>query len=509
MFTLKRLGSFLIRSLVNTDLVQISSEGRNRAQVMVDDAIRHRSCSHSMSADRNALLDNDKPAKMVKQSKPGRSLINAKLWAYRLPLLRWISITRFGPRPLVWSAIAIIFGTVLFFFTSFPEEFYASPAARNSLGGYGDKALPGIFPAEIGNITGLSVEFGICSVCDCKKSIPSTYNPSGKAANSLPPRPRYRDVYPASDRVELNEFLRLTLLDMYCSGQHLTAMQSTKILHRATSALDEVASWSFSGLQLGKPTIYITTVSSPNSKAGAFRPQYFKRHGQAMHRWLEQHGNNSSEDLGFQLLWVVAEDEISIDPLLALTLRQLGIPYIYFSYGLTKAWGNAQKNAVLQMVNALSRPTASNPSKSGILGHGPVYGLDDDNKMQSDLLTVLTRVVRCGVFPVGNLGGPGGWESPTVDDEGVVTGANGPWPRTFPFDYGGYTFNSSLLGPVITGPKFWKCEEYAGESEFLAQIVGHVKDLEPICGPTTDDQDDCHFIWHNEPLTDEEKGESP
>ena len=46
---------------------------------------------------------------------------------------------------------------------------------------------------------------------------------------------------------------------------------------------------------------------------------------------------------------------------------------------------------------------------------------------------------------------------------------------------------------------FWKHYDFAGESEFLDQVIGSIKDLEPLCG--RDKGQDCHFVWHNEPLT--------
>lgn len=464
-------------------------------------------------ADRVSEFENSTTLQMMNliyESKPGRSFAEERISASPLFLPRWMMISRFSLRGAIWLQIASAVGIIFVLYAAFhlPRSRRvpgANPDGNGYFGHYGEETLPGVFPGHMGPDTVFSSDFDICSVCRCSESSNPSYGPSGRPALSLPPRPVESDIHPSRDTIDLNEFVHLTLLDMYCAGHHLTTPQSLKLLHRATTAFDEVASWSLSDLQLGKPTIYITTVSSPNSKAGPLRPQYFKRHGRAIKSWLNQQAVAGAQSLGFQVLWVVAEDEVDIDPRVALSLRRTGVPHVYFSYGLTKAWGNAQKNAVLQMVNALSRYAPSNPTGQGIFGHGPVYGLDDDNKMLSDLLTVLTRVVRCGVFPVGNLHGPGGWESPTMDEKGELTGADGPWTRPFSFDYGGYSFNSSLLGPVITGPKFWKWEAYAGETEFLAQIVGNVRDLEPICGPTTADQEKCHFVWHNEPLTDAEK----
>ena len=198
---------------------------------------------------------------------------------------------------------------------------------------------------------------------------------------------------------------------------------------------------------------------------------------------------------GWQVVWIVSEDDVDIDPLVARTLRRTGISYIYFAYGLTQAWGNAQKNAAYQVVYALSR-TEEN---GGLLGHGPVYGLDDDNKLQPDLLDLLTRVDRIGIVPIGNLGADM-WERPIVDELGSIVESGSPWQdgRKYAFDYGGFAFNSSLLGTIISGPMFWKHSDYAGESEFIDQAVGNIRHLEPLCG--RQQLQDCYFVWHNEPL---------
>lgn len=34
-------------------------------------------------------------------------------------------------------------------------------------------------------------------------------------------------------------------------------------------------------------------------------------------------------------------------------------------------------------------------------------------------------------------------------------------------------------------------------------VIGNIRDLEPLCG--RDQLQDCHYVWHNEPLTESEK----
>jgi hypothetical protein len=341
-----------------------------------------------------------------------------------------------------------------------------------------NKATPGTFPLQLP----AESHSDFCSICDCHAT-PTFYSPSPDS--KFAPRPLAQDIQPSRHTIDVNEYARKAILDMYCAHVQLTYGQALTLLRNTHRDLGEVASWSLAELELGKPTIYLTTATSPNSNARALRPQYFRRHGKAIQSWISQ------RNPGWQVVWVVAEDEEVIDPRISRMLRKSEVPYIYFAYGLTRAWGNAQKNAVLQMTYALSN------SNSGLLGHGPVYGLDDDNKMLPELLNILTKVTRVGAFPVGNLGYEG-WEGPIVDEEGVMIDTESGWKRKFSLDYGAYTFNSSLLGTLITAPALWKHTSYAGESEFLEQIAGNIRHVEPLCSK-------CRVVWHNEGLTDQEK----
>ncbi|KAI4148616.1 MAG: hypothetical protein LQ340_005025 [Diploschistes diacapsis] len=354
---------------------------------------------------------------------------------------------------------------------------------------------PGLFPPE--STGGLTMDR--CSICNCN-AIPNNYDPSPDLQFS--PRARKEDIYLEDGTVDMNEFMRQALLDIYCSRQHLDNPQAFKLARRTAKSLQEMMSWSLGSLELGKPTVYLTTATSPNGKAEAFRPQYIRRHGRQIRRWLKQQEEKAKADHpDWQVVWIIAEDEVEIDPQLVTTLRRTGVPFVYFAYGLTKTWGNAQKNAVMQVAYAMSRPR----EHGGILGHGPVYGLDDDNRMLPELLDMLTRLERVGVLPVGNLGAYG-FESPIVDDSGYVIGSGSIWQpatRIFPFDFGGFAFNTSLLGTEISGPAFWKHTEFAGESEFLSQFVAQFGDLEPLCGRKV--EQNCHAVWHNEPLLEMEK----
>ncbi|TKX23061.1 putative glycosyltransferase family 43 protein [Elsinoe australis] len=355
-------------------------------------------------------------------------------------------------------------------------------------------AGPGRFPVQLAS----AQPTDLCTLCDCGAAVPF-YAPNAQASANfgLPSRPPATDVYPTPDTVDVNEFICLTILDIYCARQHLIDQQALRLVARTANHLPEMMAWSLSGLQIGKPTIYMTTATSPTMKSGrwnTFRPQYFRRHGRMMRSWMVQQEARvlkAKSDLGsavrdWQVVWIIAEDSIEIDPLVVRILQRTGISFVYFAYGMTKSWGNAQKNAVLQMVYALSRA-----GTSGLYGHGPVYGLDDDNKILPNLLDRLIEVVRLGVFPVGNLSGDDGWEKALIDETlSVVVGGL--------FDYGSFTYNSTVLGTLISGPSFWKITEHAGEHAFLAQF-GPLQSFELLCGKSK--AQDCHNVWHNEPLT--------
>ena len=381
-----------------------------------------------------------------------------------------------------------------------PEPFFQSLYEKNL-------AAPAQFPHYLE--TARPTDF--CSLCDCTAS-PAYYSPNLEMQANLgfAPRPLDTHIHPTPDTVDVNEFVRLSMLDIYCARQHLSTPQALNLVSRTSTHFDDMMSWSLAGLKIGAPTIYVTTATSADSKAGPFRPQYFRRHGRAIRAWMAQQeqrmvdmandewaAKRPHDSRDWQIIWIIAEDSVEVDPQLVRTLQRTGVPYLYFAYGTTKAWGNAQKNAVLQTVYALSRP-----GSAGLYGVGPIYGMDDDNKVIPNLFDLLTKVVQIGVFPVGNLGP--GWETAIVDDDlGAAIGGL--------FDYASFTYNSSLLGTLISGPSFWKHDEWGGEGHFLQQLTKDFRNLELLCGKSAAEQENCHNVWHNQPLspmellTDEEE----
>ncbi len=87
-----------------------------------------------------------------------------------------------------------------------------------------------------------------------------------------------------------------------------------------------------------------------------------------------------------------------------------------------------------QVVYALSRSRGRR-----LYGHGPVYGVDDDNKVLPRLFDKLVRVSRVGEFSVGHIPSWDEYKVPIVNDLRFMTGTNSSWQRPIAFDYGGYT----------------------------------------------------------------------
>lgn len=343
----------------------------------------------------------------------------------------------------------------------------------------------------------------LCDICDCETQ-PNIWAPKPRASGYWP-RALDKSIRPAKGVVNRDAYIRQSILDIYCGRQHMSTSQTTRLVRRTATHLDQMVSWNVTGLDYSKPTVYLTTNTSPNGKANHLRPQFFRRHARTILDWQNGrmsnatnttlHGTRDSAD--WQVLWLIVEDELDIDPQVVSTLHKSGVQFMYYAYGPTNGLGHAQRNAAMQSIYALSQKW----QRGGVLGHGPVYCLDDDNKILPELLTLMTRLKRIGVFPVGNFGVPGGYEIPILSPIGEVMGSNSPWPnRTYPFDNAGFAFNSDLLGTQISGPTFWKWNEYGGESQFIEQVISDVRQLEPLCGK--DMEQNCHYAWHNEPLTE-------
>lgn len=77
----------------------------------------------------------------------------------------------------------------------------------------------------------------------------------------------------------------------------------------------------------------------------------------------------------------------------------LDVPFLYFAYGPTGVWGNAQRNAALAVVRALGR-------QYGMVGPG--YFMDDDSYVSPWLFDAMFQVSGCPGEGRGGFARPGG-----------------------------------------------------------------------------------------------------
>ena len=215
-------------------------------------------------------------------------------------------------------------------------------------------------------------------------------------------------------------------------------------------------------------------------------------------------------------LWLVAEDAARPTAAVADLLRSTGKPYRHIAHGPTRQGGNAQRNALLQIIKRERL-------------EGIAYNMDDDNAYHPTLWQEMRQLrpmrvgvfgVRRGSYPPPRCDGvfdaliPGsGWkhreqmiERPTYD---AVTGRfagfeagwcdPGAWnwvkvgPRTFCVDMGGFAFDTALLQHVEE--PIWNYTGHGGESELISKLLpgGVAEDLQPLanCGQNI-------LVFHNE-----------
>lgn len=292
-----------------------------------------------------------------------------------------------------------------------------------------------------------------------------------------------------------------SIRDIYCHHILLSSGAALNLLDHTTTdspLLLKVINSAVDTLQVGLPTQYIFTKTSNFSRVKDLRPQYFRRHAKAINDHLLNVSNRGGKYLPEseqkwgagprQLIWIVIEDGEMIDPEVQLVLAQSKLPFVYFAYGTTHRYGNAQQNAAYALIHRLS---------TTVLSHGPILSLDDDGKVLSDLFDITWRVRRIGVWPMGNLG-PRGWEGPEYDPvtKDFLTWHRHPHDdRPFPLDNGAFAFSSEVFGSNfrLTGPRYWPTDYAGGENEFVSQIVSKQELLEPLCY-------NCRVAWHNSKL---------
>ncbi|KAG0144999.1 hypothetical protein CROQUDRAFT_659247 [Cronartium quercuum f. sp. fusiforme G11] len=327
----------------------------------------------------------------------------------------------------------------------------------------------------------------LCEYCDCSVN-----------RTSPPPFPITKDLPVAGSQADVSFQIWASIRDTYCQHAYLSEGSALDLLVQTDLSQNfrSILQWNLSPLAPSLPTAYLFTKTSTAGRTMHQRAAYFKRHILTIRTHLEIMKSRSWPTEGAQarwgsrrqLIWIVIEDGEKLSSDVAHVLAASGLPYVYWCYGPTRRYGNAQQNAAYSIIHKLSE------TQSGIFGHGPVLSIDDDSNILPELLEIIWGVVRIGIWPMGNLG-PNGWEGPSYDEEHKLVSweAGAVEDREFPVDNGAFAFSSDLLGEVLKGPKYWPTDFSGGENEFISLIIKTKEELEPLCY-------NCHVAWHNEPL---------
>lgn len=305
---------------------------------------------------------------------------------------------------------------------------------------------------------------------------------------------------PNGTRAAMLAHVWVSIRDIYCQHPWLGEGPALDLLLQTDLSEDiqSLIQWRLELLKPGLPTAYIFTKTSWAGRTKHLRYAYFQRHIITIRThlalmkeqtWPEGEGHPKWGQKR-QLIWIIVEDGERLANDVAQELVRTDLPYIYFTYGPTHHFGNAQQNAAYALIHRLS-----DPKIGGIFGHGPILSIDDDSNILPELLRMIWDTRRIGVWPMGHLG-PTGWEGPVYDPKNhtlLKWEAGAVQDRKFPIDNGAFSFSSDLLGSVIKGPRYWPTDISGGENEFISLIVKTKEEIEPLCY-------NCHVAWHNEPL---------
>ncbi|KAI8449107.1 hypothetical protein BY996DRAFT_6432969 [Phakopsora pachyrhizi] len=133
--------------------------------------------------------------------------------------------------------------------------------------------------------------------------------------------------------------------------------QSEKLLQTISLNLDSI--------KFGLPTQYIFTKTSRAGKTGSLT-----RNGGFYLPAREAKWGNSHR----QLVWLIIEDGKKLSESIRSVLENENglIPYVYYIYGPTHCYRNAQQNSAYALTHRMV----------SYLGHGPVVSIDDDGNVQ-------------------------------------------------------------------------------------------------------------------------------
>ncbi|KAH9817712.1 nucleotide-diphospho-sugar transferase [Melampsora americana] len=332
----------------------------------------------------------------------------------------------------------------------------------------------------------------ICDYCDC--SVNSTSPPLWPINSGAPS---------SGSQSALSFKIWSSIRDIYCHHAYLAEGFAVDLLRQtdlsqSKQELRSIIQWNLLPLSSSVPTTYLFTKTSAAGKTKHLREAYFKRHILTIRTHLALTKNRvwPIEDRwgplshSRQLIWLIIEDSEKLSSDVANVLAKSGLPFVYLVYGPTHHFGNAQQNAAYGLIHRLSSNLFN-----GVFGHGPVISIDDDSNFLPELLEMIWKVKKIGVWPMGNLG-PNGWEGPIYDSKNQTFlrwEAGAIEDRKYPIDNGAFCFHSNLFESMIHGPKYWPTDFSGGESEFIGLMVKSKEEIEPICY-------NCHVAWHNEPL---------
>ncbi|KAJ3080087.1 hypothetical protein HDU99_009308, partial [Rhizoclosmatium hyalinum] len=324
-------------------------------------------------------------------------------------------------------------------------------------------------------------------VCDIQQIIPKSWTkgqlepvkcPSGAAFSNL------REIKP--QRGPLSE----TAMEDWSRGVIKKILSIHQLLdqHKATAILNQPENNTLSigfpnGFDTRNETLFLITGTFKRGKDDwrADRKPFIGRHIAQIKRQEQENAIQCHlKKKCRQILWIIAEDSDQIDPEVASLLGCSKIPYVYFAYGPTRAFGNAQKNALLQFVVEMTRAFDF---------HGNIHPVDDDGYGLAEGFELCYRIKKWGLLP--NVGlGVEGIEYAAMESGKVVMHTG--WPeRKFPFDYNALIFNSTIFDKLDRKDSlFWPHPGWAGETEFAEVHLKSVQEVEVPCHK-------CEFLFYN------------
>jgi hypothetical protein len=179
-------------------------------------------------------------------------------------------------------------------------------------------------------------------------------------------------------------------------------------------------------------------------------------------------------------IWILVEDNDSINSELSELLYQSNINYKYLFYGPTRSGGNAQRNFALEYI-----------FDSNI--NGIVYSVDDDNLYNLKLFDEIRQTKNLSIFPVGGWGrDENNPEKPILNENHEFIGWNSSWQRKYATDMAGFAFHTDLLHKI--SKPFWTYISHGGgESEFIDRLVPNINNIEfNLCNFNSE----C-YVYHN------------